>query len=179
MENDRALLLSEYILETRAYWLEATDVTWETGLLRAYLNGEFYNSFGGGERARIAQTRVSNKDNQWFGTPGGNDTDDYIFLLSLEEVVQYFGDSGQLANRPNDDPYNETWNIDDQYKEARMTTYRNGNLGTWWLRSPGANGRCVAAIDYYGGIRVGGTVVYSEITGEGNGGVRPAMWITL
>jgi hypothetical protein len=29
---------------------------------------------------------------------GGNDTTDKIFILSIEEVVQYFGDSGQLAN---------------------------------------------------------------------------------
>jgi hypothetical protein len=83
VSEGKALLLSEYILEFMAYNEEVAETTWETCTLRAYLNGEFLNNFGTDDRARIAPMRNSNKDNQWYGTSGGNDTDDYIFLLSL------------------------------------------------------------------------------------------------
>ena len=42
---------------------------------------------------------MENKDNQWQGTKGGNTTADKVFLLSLEEVVKCFGDSGDLKNK--------------------------------------------------------------------------------
>jgi hypothetical protein len=90
------------------------------------------------------------------GSDTGNDTDDYIFLLSLEEVVRYFGDSGQLANGPSENRNA----IDDQYNEARIA-YDFG--GWWWLRSPGG-----------GDIGVSGTRVDDDYHG-----VRPALWINL
>jgi hypothetical protein len=56
-----------------------------------------------------------------------NDTDDYIFLLSLEEVVKYFGDSGQLLNgNPN---YEH--GISDEYNGARIAYTLNGSTSEW------------------------------------------------
>ena len=49
------------------------------------------------DRDRIIQVRNTNEKNQWFDTPGGNPVFDRIFLLSIAEVVEYFGDSGVLA----------------------------------------------------------------------------------
>ncbi|MDR0248837.1 MAG: DUF6273 domain-containing protein, partial [Oscillospiraceae bacterium] len=103
-----------------------------------------------------------------------------IFLLSLEEAVKYFGDSGQLENRPWDDAYN----ITDEYNGARVartaravpgheSIYPAGTAWFWWLRSPG-DGTDYAALVYYdGAVTVnGGRVNVSEV------GLRPAMWIT-
>ncbi|MDR0248961.1 MAG: DUF6273 domain-containing protein [Oscillospiraceae bacterium] len=170
VSDGKALLLSEYILEYRAYNEENTAVTWETCTLRAYLNGEFYDSFSEGDRARIAPTRNNNKDNQWHGTPGGNDTDDYIFLLSLEEVVRYFGDSEHLGNRPNED----TGWIDDQYNEARIAYDLNSMARSWYLRSPGNSSIFAAGVDRGGFVLVHGFLVYDD-----HDGVRPALWVTL
>ena len=89
VRGDRALLISEYIIELRAYHYREEAVTWETSAIRHYLNNEFLNSFRRADRARIPETRLANNDNPWFGTYGGDDTYDKIFLLSLEEVVQY------------------------------------------------------------------------------------------
>jgi len=64
-------------------------VTWETCTLRKYLNNEFYNQFGSEEKDRIRLTSLVNSDNQEWHTFGGNNTSDYIFLLSLAEAEKY------------------------------------------------------------------------------------------
>lgn len=174
IQGGRALLLSDKILEFRMYNAELVDdITWEDSTLRTYLNGEFYNSFSAADRARITETRVVNNDNPWHRTPGGNDTTDRIFLLSLEEVVKFFGDSRKLANGPADPYY-----ITDQYDNARKA-YRadTGGGGGWFLRSPGGptsegNNRA-AHVGSDGTIHPTGLMVYSKT------GVRPALWLNL
>ena len=139
----------------------------ETYTLRQYLNGEFYDSFNEADKARIAETRLANDNNQWFGTSGGNETSDRIFLLSLEEVVKYFGDSGQLRNRPS----NEI--IDDQYNSERIATDANGGASEWRLRSPGSNSDSAALVLSVGRVLVRGYVIYA------NAPFRPALWLNL
>ena len=95
-QEHKVLLLSEYILFYRPYNDMFIDVTWESSTLRHHLNGDFLNRFSSEERARIAETRVINNDilvnlggASWYA-PGGNDTDDMIFLLSTEEAKKFF-----------------------------------------------------------------------------------------
>jgi hypothetical protein len=45
VQDDKALLLSEKIIEMREYNYDLVDITWETCTLRKYLNESFYNSF--------------------------------------------------------------------------------------------------------------------------------------
>ena len=139
--------------------------------MRRYLNGEFYNRFTAEERGRILETRVINSDNHWYGTTGGADTTDRVFLLSIDEVVRYFGDSGQLWNRPNDE-----WWIDDEYNQARVA-YRleDNEAWWWWLRSPGSNSYSAANVLSDGWLNVSGNSVHRSYYG----GVRPAMWLNL
>ena len=61
----------------------------------------------------------------------GNATKDRIFLLSIEEVVKYFGDSGQFKNRPKD-----AYFIEDQYNSARIAEDADGIVFWWWRRPP-------------------------------------------
>ena len=166
IEGGRALVVSKDILEAREYHDSYTEVTWSNCSLRAYLNGEFYNSFSATDKARIVEVTNANEDNQWFGTNGGDDTQDKIFLLSITEVVKYFGDSGQLANRPSDD----VW-IDDQYNQNRIATF-NGEASWWWLRSPGVDGGTASRVEYGGYI-----ILYGYFVDIAYGGVRPALWL--
>jgi hypothetical protein len=172
VNDGKALLLSEYIIEVRPYHRRGNwpdGITWEQCDLRAYLNSEFLNNFSERDRARIAETYVINNDNPWYGTEGGNDTTDKIFLLSIEEVVQYFGGSGQLANgNPN-----STREIRDEYNAARIAHNNNGVTLYWRLRSPGGKSDNAAIVDIGGNIGVDGHRVY------GIGGVRPALWLNL
>jgi RNA polymerase subunit RPABC4/transcription elongation factor Spt4 len=98
IQSNRTLLLTDDIIEKRPYNMKWKGVTWEDCTLRHYLNNEFYNRFSGQEQAMILETKNTNANNPWYGTNGGGDTTDKIFMLSIEEVVRYFGDSGQLKN---------------------------------------------------------------------------------
>ena len=167
----QVLIVSENIIEDRFYHTSWTNITWAECSLRAYLNNNFYNSiaFSNEDRSRIIQVTNVNLDNQWHGAPGGVDTNDRIFLLSIAEMVKYFGDSGQLENRP---PDPDAWQIDDQYNSNRIATF-NDNPGVWWLRSPGYND------DYVSYISPEGTIHMVGIFAEVLCGVRPALWINL
>jgi len=100
--------------------------------LRQYLNEEFYDMFSVEEKARIVETIIQNNKKSWYNIEGGNTTNDKIFLLSLDEVVKYFGDSGWLRSRPLD-----ARRIDDQFNSARIARGINDTDSWWWLRSPG------------------------------------------
>jgi hypothetical protein len=201
LRDGKALLLSEYVLGNKQYndgpelmndpsgepWA-GYATTWEQCSLRAYLNGEFLNSFSESERAQIAETYNVNHNNPWFyefnadeNWPpiGGADTIDRVFLLSLEEVVKYFGDSGLLANPPADTIVSTehgtqiNGEMNDEYNEARIAHTPSGNTSSWWLRSPGFLGRDAALVNADGSIYVGGNVLIS------GGNIRPAMWVKL
>ena len=209
VQNGKALFLSERVIEKRKYHGEFAGVTWETCDLRKFLNGEFLERFSAPERAKIAEAKVINSDNPWFKTPGGNDTLDRVFLLSLDELVRYFGDSGQLNSETPDD--NDL--INDRFNPLRIAVNAKDKPLHWWLRSPGSSneydesklppeerGRsyCAASVDTYGRIYVRGFSVNNgvindadfEIYGSSRSDqkfdadshswfIRPAMWLTL
>ena len=172
-QDGRALLLSEDILEQRAYNDTYTDVTWEHCTLRKYLNGTFYESFNEGDRSRIALTRNDNPDNTWatyygehFNTPGGNTTDDYIFLLSVPEVLKCF--PGLKLYKASD---GEEW----WYEADERLAAKFNDIGYWWwLRSPGDSQDLVAYVNSGGYVLLYGN--YVDLAG---GGVRPALWLNL
>ena len=168
--TDKVLIITETIVEQRPYNTERTDVTWETCSLRKYLNGEFLQKFTKGEQGRIIKTQIVNRDNQWYGTKGGSTTNDSVFLLSLEEVVKYFGDSGQLENKNLKDEY---W-FNDKYNAARIAKGAEGKACWWWLRSPGYGSNGAAHVGPDGNVYVNGLFVHIH-----SGGVRPALWLNL
>ncbi|MCL2638558.1 MAG: DUF6273 domain-containing protein [Oscillospiraceae bacterium] len=176
VRDGKALIITNELIENRAYHNDWVDVTWENSSMRAYLNGEFFNSFTAANRAKIADTQVVNSSNPWYETSGGNNTTDKIFLLSIDEVLKYFGDSGQLASRPKEN----NWFISDEYNADRITRhidddYNSEDSGNWWwLRSPGENNINAAFVFDDGILYIDGYYCYSRFLS-----VRPAMWITL
>ena len=175
--------------------------------MRSYLNGEFYNKFSAPDRAMIAETEVVNNDHLW-GIPwyyedddelipyGGDDTTDYIFLLSTEEVVKYFGDSGQL-NYPEYYPagifdlfdeiraaqhvggmYSYT-DYDDESETIKTGIIEAGDYWSWWLRSPGVTSFTAAFVDAYGNIIFSEDGLAPNFVDSNYVGVRPAMWLYL
>lgn len=72
------------------YHTEQTDTDWEHSSLRRWLNSTFLeNDFTDEEREKIQEVSVINEDNPVYGTDGGNDTRDRVYLLSGKEVEQY------------------------------------------------------------------------------------------
>ena len=208
VQDNRALLLTEQIIahqpfHDREFNRIGRDSEWETSRLRHWLNNDFYNNFSSTERAQIASTTIINTDNPWFGWRGdGNNTIDKIFLLSFDEVVRYFGNSGMLAQGVdaelrseygspqaiiNEEGGFEGWEygifslgFNDQYSEARVAQDANGQVWEWWLRSPGFNEILAGSINEHGHVMPWGRNVDMEVWGRGlHPGVRPAMWIYI
>ena len=169
VENNRALLISEEIIEMRPYNYQVEETTWEQCTLRQYLNSEFYNKLGDVKSA-ISETQNSNLNNQWFGTKGGKVTSDKIFLLSLDEVCRYFGDSSEYLKKGSTEDY---YVISDSNDDDRIAKY-NGKESWWWLQSPGYYRHHAARIYTDGNVDVHGDYINSDV-----GGVRPALWLNL
>jgi hypothetical protein len=178
----KALLFSIGSIESRPYDDEERNNTWADCSLREYLNSDFYYSIAREDRERIAETELVNNDNPWYDTAGGEDTTDKIFLLSIEEVVKYFGDSGQLANRPSNGRYPAS-SIDDEFNAARMLP----SSYPWRLRSPGRlsiDVACIAGNGSGSGSGSTGSIYVSGVfasfgSGSSSFGVRPALWLNL
>lgn len=185
IQGNAALIITEYIIEQSPYNNYAGDVTWADCSLRKYLNDEFYNKFTEAEQSRILPVWNKNHDNQWYGSRGGEDTKDYIFLLSMEEVVcKYFGDSSKnLENRSAKQRY---WFQRKDINNIKRRSTFDGYVWWWWLRSSGRDNRRAVYIHGDGniGIQGNGTFRYSSntihpSTGDNSGGVRPALWLSL
>ena len=82
--DDTMTLLSVKILDGRPYSSTLAYTTWEDSDLRKWLNNEFYdNAFSDTERAQIVSALLENID--------GQNTEDYVYLLSFNEFLSYFG----------------------------------------------------------------------------------------
>jgi len=185
VQDGIALLLSDKAIEKKRYHSSLMVAAWAECELRGYLNGSFYDSLGE-DGARIVETQISNPKNLWSGANGGNNTRDKVFLLSLEEVDKYFGNSGDYTNvirkswskstmKYQQD--NEGWYVSNSHDKSRITEVIGGEACWWWLRSPGKSTRGssnIALVNASGLICVDGNIVTQNA-----GGVRPAIWIRL
>jgi len=166
------LIITESIISLRWYHDTFSAVTWEESTLRRFLNEKFFHSFSSEEQERIRSVKNVNHANPWFKTTGGGDTLDYVFLLSLEEVCRYFGDStSKLSDRGA-----QRWMIDDENNERRIAKYR-GEAQWWRLRSPGYYSKTAASVTAKGQVYVRGNGVFG--TPKNAGGLRPALWIEI
>ena len=89
LKMEKPFLLSDVILDKQAYNENDEYITWKESSLRAWLNDKFMNrAFSDEEKEKINITEIINQDNPVYGTEGGNNTFDKIFLLSLSEVSE-------------------------------------------------------------------------------------------
>lgn len=179
--NNRALIMSENIIDQISYHNKNEEVTWETSYIRSYLNNEFYNSFSLEDKPKIIKVTNTNEDNPWYKSKGGNDTEDYIFLLSLEDAVcKYFGDSSdKLLNKKVSDRY---WFSKNDKNDIKRLSKLNNYPYWYWLRIPGKNNKTAVYIHGKpaGCLGINGNSVFSKTYSEDRaGGLRPIMWIKI
>lgn len=183
IRNNEALIITEEIIEQRAYHDAYKEITWADCALRKYLNGEFYDKFTTTEKSRIIPVLNKNPNNQWYGSIGGVDTQDNVFLLSIEEVVcQYFGDSSAKLYNPgkNQRYWFERKDENNSKRIARLEANKE-KIWWWWLRSPGRVNVKAVYIHGDGNIGIQGNNILKGNLSDGRctGGVRPALWLRL
>ena len=182
VKADSALLITEHIIQERSYHSVYEDITWADCSLREYLNTEFYSRFSEAEKGRIVPVINKNPDNPWFGTIGGVDTEDRIFILSLEELAcKYFGDSSALLYNPRKNQRYWYERKDENNGKRRAILLENG-WGSWyWIRTPGRFSVKAVYVFPDGNIGIHGNNILKGNIAEGYcaGGVRPAMWLSL
>lgn len=197
--ND-AFLLADVALDDQEYNTDYEDVTWETSSMRSWLNGygesvnqpgtdyskkNFINSaFTSTQRNAIKTTNVVNNNNIDYGTAGGKNTSDKVFLLSESEVYNT-ATAASYGFVKDSETYDEarrsrcstyafemgTWRYcvsDEEYTKYNGTVW-------WWLRSPGDSSYdAVGVFNSAGGVLRDGTSVDSNDVG-----VRPALHLNL
>ena len=125
-EENKALLLSKYVLDAQPYNKKFKEVTWETSDIRRWLNSDFYtNAFNSIEQSKIEDIGVRTKYNSVFGSDGGNDTKDKIFLLSEEQAEKFFINNEERKTKAT------------EYAEKVGVETNDRGYIWWWLRSPG------------------------------------------
>lgn len=191
VDGDDAFLLADKNLDAERYNDTFTDITWETCTMRSWLNGYgaeenkdgkdysnnnfFDNAFSESEQSVIRITNVVNDDNPEYGTEGGSDTSDKIYLLSISEVANL--SYGFLSDDSAEDKGREVKNTAYTKKIPGVFTDVSdeyaGN-GIWWLRSPGSISSHAALLRRSGYVdREGGSTHNNIIP------IRPALHINL
>ena len=173
VDGDDALILADTVLDGQKYNAVNTSTTWEKCTLRTWLNDDFFAAaFDGEEQSAVRITHNKNADNPNSGRDGGNDTDDNVFLLSIDEVcndlygfiTDFDCDSRTRCATPS------------EYAIRRIVGH-GANLTTfchWWLRSAGYHNNQSMVIHPNGGGHF-----ISHPAWECCHGVRPALHIDL
>ncbi len=193
--GNQAFLFADLALDDQIYNNNDANVTWETSGMRSWLNGygpeinepkEDYRSdsflqdaFSSAQQQAIRTTEVENADNLQYGTEGGNNTKDKIFLLSEQEV--YGTKAGAYG-------FAEAYDTDDEARRRKSSTYAkakgvrsryspgveyDGNC--WWLlRTPGYYTYWVMKVISRGYVSRNGDIVYLS-----DHGVCPALNLNL
>ena len=101
---------------------------------------------------------------EWH-TKGGNNTEDFIFLLSYADTDRYFVDYTSRVCTPTN--YAVSMGADVRTIDDGIT-----NGAWWWLRSPGEESTQASFVNFDG-------TRYTNAVGNGYLSVRPALWIDL
>ena len=168
-EEGRILVISEYALDCQQYNTEYKSITWETCSLRKWLNNTFFKAaFSDAEQKQIPTVTVTADANPSYTTSPGNNTEDKVFLLSINEAKEYFSDSDDRMCVPT------AYAI--EQGAYTSSSYTKGGKATcwWWLRSPGINSDHAALVDHGGDF-----YSYGSYVDRSNDCVRPALWIEI
>lgn len=154
VDGDDAFLLSDQVLDY-GYYDEYVDTdkndqaaTWETCTLRSWLNNDFYNvAFSSKEQSAIRTTRVVNEDNPYYNTNGGNNTDDKLYILSYNEILNSdygfpsYLDYPRIGASESDRPVIPARSAKSTaYVKNRFVSHTDINFNAdveWYLRTPG------------------------------------------
>lgn len=153
-DGDMLFLISRYAIENQPYHNKDEEVTWENCSLRFWLNDNFYyTAFSEQEREQIVTVTNYNHDasildGEWkmeyfeYQGDGGNNTEDKVFLLSGEQVKEYFNtgygpgwyqQSDELCVKPTEYAIGKGVYVANEENNAEKYV----GYCSWWIRTPG------------------------------------------
>ncbi len=161
-DGDSLFLLCEYAVDCIQYNKKYNNsTTYENATVRAWLNEDFLSAaFTEEERTQIIKGMHENKAKKGYRSKGGQDTEDYVFLLSAQELEAYFPDKKDRTCQPTG------------YAVAKGVRVKRGNC-PWWLRTPGREQHHASCVTIDGGY-----YDYFDISCPTNG-IRPAIQIRV
>ena len=123
-DKGKALIVSKYGLDLQPFNESGEEALWEDCSLRQWLNEEFYTeAFSKEEQEMIQKTTVPAEDSYWADIDGGNDTEDYVFLLSASETLKYMSEWERECYLT-------------EYASSKDDRYDSYSTQDWLLRSP-------------------------------------------
>lgn len=163
-KDGKVLLLTKYAIYNMKYYPQyQKSTTWQRSEVRSWLNSTFYNSaFSSSELRKIKKTTLENKGNPYEQGKDTPTTEDYVFLLSLDDAETLF--ESNEARKTTATPYAEYFGA---------FSAKEGGCW-WWLRTNGLDGRKAVNIARDGSIDTIGVGTNTEFIS-----VRPAMWVTV
>ena len=176
VQDGKALLVSRYGLESKPYGTEELKgITWEDSYLRAWLNSDFLSTaFNGEEQKAILPADVNNSDSLEYSmvvegdvfsseihAVSGNNTRDYVFLLSCYETDRYFLTTGAAGCFPTEHAAANGAHV---FTDDRPITF-------WWLRTAGEDNTAGNVTDHHFAL--------DFYDARNNEVVRPALWVSL
>ena len=206
-DNGKVLLLSKYIIESEIISNNLHLPIYDDSVVRTKLIGEYYDKFFSNEEKAIIESSVLNNFDCPLKRHGKNKTYksiDKLFLLSIEEIRKYFGNTAEAIDKLKSKATYYVTNVKNVRRRINDVDIDN----CFWLRSPGSNkefGSSQLTLDYTLDIDVNNT--WSLIDGNGHlcyyysyvesdnslrgswfndkknfqlktlAGVRPALWV--
>lgn len=175
-EDKKVFLLSYKLVDKRPFDSRGHDmiyseqehfeISWEKSELREWLNSVYLEkAFSEEEREYILYSDVPASGNEYWDVDGGKDTVDQIFILSREEILNYFPE-----------------------ETDRIVKYLQSSDGfSWWTRTMHRQGTNWTKNYYFEYITSNGYLpelrakTASGITFDtwDERGVRPAMWLDI
>lgn len=177
VKGNSAFIQTDVAIDNCVYSILDSETTWETSSIRSWLNGYdaeknqdrrdySKNSFSNNAFSIVQQqviqlTEVKNDDNTKYGTEGGNDTKDKIFLLSEQEATT--ADYGFVGEWKSDEARRKRSSTYTKAKGAFSTEAndrRYAGVCCWWLRTPDDNANEALIVDMTGSVILGNNVTY-------------------
>ncbi|MBO4411693.1 MAG: hypothetical protein J5794_05855 [Lachnospiraceae bacterium] len=167
-EVGKALLLADYVIERKAYEEQEFSSVWPTSTIRSWLNGEFVEkAFTADEQSllltTVNQTIFYQEKTQWVA-----ESEDRVFLLSMEECAHYVLKQGTVRYGI---PCYNVFQTGVYKADIRGVEGVRKTVG-WWLRDSGTGVISASTVNAGDGIYNTYGVEMSTLYG-----VRPAVWV--
>ncbi|MBR4470633.1 MAG: hypothetical protein IKS54_04885 [Erysipelotrichaceae bacterium] len=170
IQEGSILVISKYGIEAQKFNSTSSETYWINSTIRTWLNGRFAdNAFDSENPSMVLQSTLTNYQYPFIEDENETDADeiemevyetrDNLFLLSQEEVEQYYPD--EILRKC----------LATEYAIENGVGANADNSCSWWLRSPNTSKDNTSQI-----IRGSDGVITSSMY-EITNAVRPAMWL--